>query len=100
MASTTWNRWVTPYSNYLWVGLFFWVLCSVAAAVYAAQSGLARLPTVVTWNEWLVAIILIPALLGVGARGTLRWAKWIAATVLGLDILVRAFFGLGWQPFL
>jgi len=103
MVGTILHRWVTPNSTYLGVGLGCWVLCSGAAAFYAARFSLDLLPTIVTWNEWLIAIILIPALLNVGAprvRARLVWVRWIAATVFAMDLLVRAFFGLGWQPFL
>jgi len=102
MVSTILHRWVIPYGVQVGVGLVCWVLCSVAAAVYAAQTESAVLPTLVTWNEWLGALVLIPALFSISApkvRPAMGMARWIAATVLGLDILVRALFGLGWQPF-
>jgi hypothetical protein len=103
MVTTILHRWVMPNSRQLVVGLVCWVLCSVAAVAFASQSGAPWLPTIVTWNEWLVAIVLIPVLFSIGATGpraAMRWARWIAATVFGLDLLVRALFRLGWQPFL
>lgn len=97
MVSMFLHRWVTPYRGRIGVGLGCWGLCSVAAVVYASQSGATRLPIVVTWNEWLVALLLIPALVSGGSVAV--WLRWTAAIVFGLDLLVRALFRLGWQPF-
>lgn len=104
-----------PYVGWLLLGVVAWLGLAVGAALQARSAGSALWPTVVTWDEWVVAIALVPRailfILGImmtddvqarwGRRvtGAINWLAWSALVVFALDLAVRAVFGLGWKPF-
>ncbi len=96
-------------------GAGLWALVLAGAYAYATKHGLPLWPTVVTWEEWTVAVGLIPtaftALLGIistddiknrTGRQMVALAQRLGGLLLVtyvLDLLTRAVFGLGWKPF-
>lgn len=125
-------------------GLVLWVLLAVGAWVQVSAAQSPILPAIVTWNEWAVAVMLLPGLATAGARGfdavsrggraratmegviagagvssvdrhaaeeaqrikavgrpgwvrTLSTMAWV---IFAVDLLLRAVYGLGWEPFL
>ncbi|MFZ5816896.1 MAG: hypothetical protein ACOY93_16645 [Bacillota bacterium] len=84
------------------LGLGAWALLGVGGAVHAHFAQLPALQVIVTWNEWFAALLLLPLLFTGRMRGNPLARKAYAAVlvVFALDLLVRALFGLGWQPFL
>jgi hypothetical protein len=104
-----------PYLIWLLVGVVVWAGLAAGAAAQARARGMAVWPAVVTWDEWLVAVAVIPRMIlfvlgilqpdDVAARWGKRPVVWInmaavaALVVFALDLAVRALFGLGWKPF-
>ncbi|MDF2629771.1 MAG: hypothetical protein K0R39_3602 [Symbiobacteriaceae bacterium] len=99
-----WPAWVA--------GVLAWVLLALGAAAYASAKGLDTWKLIVTWDEWVVAIGLLPRLAvpifrksemaDATARRVVSWAgefTWVLFVILVLDLVVRATFGLGWEPF-
>ncbi|HLN63228.1 MAG TPA: hypothetical protein VK464_16960 [Symbiobacteriaceae bacterium] len=96
-------------------GAGLWAVVFAGAYAYAGKHGLPLWPTVVTWDEWTVAVGLIPAafaaLLGISStddvknrtgRHMVALAQRLGGLLLVtyvLDLLTRAVFGLGWKPF-
>ncbi|HYG60695.1 MAG TPA: hypothetical protein VD902_21685 [Symbiobacteriaceae bacterium] len=96
-------------------GAAVWAAVAVTAALFANASGRPVWPTIVTWDEWLVAIGLLPflAMWLLGIRDEEDFARPAARRVIRaflsmgtgmlvvflLDILTRFVFGLGWKPF-
>jgi hypothetical protein len=98
-----------------WVlALALWALLGVVAWVHAQLAGLPARQLIVTYWEWSVALLLLPFLATIGttipgpnrrgpdtpARPALISMGYVIALVIfSLDLLVRALFGLGWEPF-
>jgi hypothetical protein len=91
-----------------------WVLLALAGWLHARMTGLPVLPLILTYDEWFAALLLLPSLAtlgaaarepehgGAGVRSRLtlvRMGYVPALIVFSLDLLVRALFGLGWEPF-
>ncbi|HLN61754.1 MAG TPA: hypothetical protein VK464_09400 [Symbiobacteriaceae bacterium] len=97
------------------LGAGAWALLAAAGAAWAGSAGRPLLQTVVTVDEWAVAVLLLPTVLlwvfGVvqrdelvrdGARkvvGTAWGIGAVAMVIFALDLATRAAFGLGWKPF-
>lgn len=106
-----WNR----RDRLMWMlGPAAWALLALAGWLHARITGLPVLPLILTYDEWFAALLLLPSLAtlgatmrepehgGAGARSRLtllRKGHVPALTVFALDLLVRALFGLGWEPF-
>lgn len=93
-------------------GVLAWVLLALGAAAYATSNGLDAWKLVVTWDEWVVAVGLIPRVLvpifrksevaDPTARRVVAWFgefTWVLFVILVLDLVARAVLGLGWEPF-
>lgn len=135
--------WYRNYRLYWLAGAVLWLIVAAGTWPYAQTRGLPYLKTMVTWDEWVVAVLLLPWLthfllvgLGKATRGSrvnaamqnivvggslqalndqvaaefapesnaspVGWVSRltaVAVAVFALDLLVRAVFGLGWQPF-
>lgn len=90
------------------------VVLAVAGWIHARVALLPELPLILTYWEWCAALLLLPSLatLGIAIRGPRRGGHdrpsrpalvsmgyVLAMAVLSVDLLVRALFGLGWEPF-
>lgn len=114
MAQTLLPWWQARWKRIM-VGIALWGALAAAAGAFAASRGLPLWETVVTWDEWFVAIALfvyVPVALGGPTDEEMRLQptkkKLIYAVratglvllvVFLLDLLVRLVFGLGWEPF-
>lgn len=136
--------WLLHHRPALTGGLLLWGLLALGAWIRASGAQSPVLPAIVTWNEWAVALMLLPGLImtgargfdatsragraratmegviagagiksvdrhvheeaqrlaGVGRPGMIRSLSIMAWVVFALDLLLRAVFGLGWEPFL
>lgn len=54
--------WYANYRLYGLAGALLWAFVAAAAWQYARVQGLPFLPTMVTWDEWTVAVLLLPRL--------------------------------------
>lgn len=105
--------WFRSY-RFVWLlGPVVWLLLVLAGWVHARLTGLPALELILTWQEWFVALLLLPYLLTMGTtiRGPGRGGDKpvrpslvsmgyvLALTVLALDLMTRAIFGVGWAPF-
>ncbi len=55
-------RWFKQNRLYLLAGTLLWMIIAGASWQYARNSGKPYLPTMVTWDEWAVAVLLLPRL--------------------------------------
>lgn len=104
-----------PYQMHMGAGVILWVLLALTGWVLAGLQGQPVLPLMLTLQEWVAAVLLLPAfLLAIVAIFQVRdvkavWAQRMirgihllsrmGATVFVLDILTRILFGLGFKPF-
>lgn len=96
------------------LGPVVWLLLALAGWIHARLAGLPVLETIVTYDEWFAALLLLPLLgtIGTSVRGPSRGRDRpdrpalvsmgfvLALIIFALDLIVRALFGLGWEPFL
>jgi hypothetical protein len=93
-------------------GVLAWVLLALGASAYATSTGLDPWRLTVTWDEWVVAIGLLPRLIvpifrksemvDPVARRAVAWVgefTWVLFVIFILDLVARAVLGLGWEPF-
>jgi len=96
-------------------GVVLWGLLAAGAALFATMKGLPVWPVIVTWDEWVAALVTLPmfvmAALGIftpeefkgrRTRAVMRALYLVSpavAVVFVLDLISRAVLGLGWQPF-
>lgn len=93
-------------------GVLLWIAVAGAATAYSRSHGLNAWQQVVTWDEWLVAVGLLPRVLipifqknemkDPAARRVVGWVgdfSWALLVVFLLDLIARAVLGLGWEPF-
>lgn len=89
-------------------GLLVFAVLAGAGSLHGALLGLSAPPLITAWAEWFSALVLFPYVFSFGALG--RWASerghrliaraWVVALVVfALDLLFRAVFGLGWEPY-
>lgn len=72
------GHWLQEHRLRLTAGVLLWLLVSTVAWLQAARAELHPLETLVTWNEWAAAFLLIPFLLvtlGGGFRMATRAAR-------------------------
>lgn len=136
--------WFRSHRHALAGGLVLWVLLALGAWAQASAAQSPILPAIMTWNEWAVAVMLLPGLATAGARGLdavsrggraratmkgviagagvssverhvaeetqritdvgrpglVRMLSTMAWVIFAVDLLLRAVFRLGWEPFL
>lgn len=107
------TAWFRSYRIVWLLSPVVWVLLALAGGLHARMTGLPALELIVTYQEWFAALLLLPILVTIGTtiRGPSRgrdkpyrpslvsMGYVLALTVFSLDLLVRALFGLGWEPF-
>lgn len=99
----TLSTWFGQHRLILLLGLAAWVLLSGAGLVHAQLVGLDPLQAITVWNEWFVALLIVPYFFGLAVHGRhplLRQGYLVVLLVFALDLGLRAAFGLGWEPFL
>jgi len=110
-----WLVWGRRHTVDVLAGVGLWLILGAAGWSRAVRMGTSPARTVVTWDEWAAALLLLPLLgvlggAGVNAvrhegharanTGRLNRAMVAGGVVLALDLVLRVVLGLGWEPYL